>query len=160
MSFFLHRTRASLVAGAASLAVSSLLLAGCSSADREELELGTCINGDISSGTLQGIDQVDCDSPHFGQVVGMLTVPGGPYPGTDTLTDEAEQPCKTALAEYAGIELSTSVLDLVPLLPSESAWEDGDRTVLCLVYHSLGEDLEGSVKARDGQSRDFEQSGN
>lgn len=132
-----------------------LSTAGCSDTGRSDLELGDCIDANLDSGKVENIKPADCEDPHFGQVVGILDVTGGPYPGSDRLTEETASQCKEAAEEFAQIELLASAYDLATLVPSESSWESGDHDVLCVLHHSLGNELEGSLhRPSSPQSQD------
>ena len=106
-----------------------LVVGGCSTT-AETLDVGDCLR-DPSTGT-SGVHVVDCTVPHRGQVVGLYEPVGGPYPGVDQLTKEAEVPCQDAFQEFVGSDPLTSVFTLFPLLPTEGAWASGDTTVACI----------------------------
>ncbi len=131
-----NRLRAPAGAGVTGLVV-LLGLSGCS-APSTSLELGDCLR-DPSAGS-RSIHVVDCEAPHRGQVVGLYEPIGGPYPGIDLLSAEAELPCEEAFEEFIGTSPLTSVFDLFPLIPSEQAWEEGDTLVACIAaIHGEGE---------------------
>lgn len=111
-------------------------LAGCGS-EPATLTVGDCLVSPTEGSGRAHV--VACAEPHRGQVVGMYEPVGGPYPGADVLTEESEAPCEQAFTTFVGSDPLTSVLDLFPLLPTEEAWESGDRTVVCVaaVYDEL-----------------------
>ena len=112
------------------LALLAPIALGACSTTAETLDVGDCLR-DPSTGT-SGVHVVDCATPHRGQVVELYEPVGGPYPGVDQLTKEAEVPCQEAFQEFVGSDPLTSVFILFPLLPTEGAWGSGDTTVACI----------------------------
>ena len=113
-----------------------LVLGGCSAAGSsgveptDSLAVGDCLLAPTARGDSAKV--VDCTRPHSGQVVGIYRAIGGPYPGPDLLAGEAQSYCASAFTEFVGSDPLTSVLDLFPLLPTESAWDEGDVFVVCV----------------------------
>lgn len=102
---------------------------GACSAEHAPLTVGDCL---ARLDGQKGPAAVECSAPHQGQVVGFYEPVGGPYPGIDLLTQEATLACAEAFREFVGSDPLTSTLDLLPLLPTEGAWEEGDTTVVCI----------------------------
>lgn len=134
--------------GAASVAfaasVAAGMLTGCSaSVPVEEYD---CIN-DPASGKVRS---VSCDKPHYGEVVAIYVALDGAYPGEDALTQAAEEKCRAGFTAYVGKPVESSEHDLVPLLPSEEAWEElGDREVLCVARRADGAEIEGTLRLEE-----------
>ncbi len=120
---------------------SVLLLGGCSATAPPEV--GDCL-ASLDSAKLQ---VVNCQKPHAAQVVGVYAAPGDNYPGEDQLQDAARSTCEGAFEEFVGIEVTRSIYDLAPLLPTEDSWnESGDREILCVAKPTGDEDLTASVE--------------
>lgn len=115
------------------------LLAGCTS--KSELEVGDCIADPGQTTTTRQVTSVSCHANHFGEIIGTYTATDGSYPDVQVLANESETTCSQAFETVVGIPPAQSVYDLFPLVPSESSWENGDRTVLCVVSGSDGESL-------------------
>jgi len=73
-----------------------------------------------------------CDAPHGYETVLAEALPAGPYSG-DAVDAAAEQRCRQELAELAG-EADAARLQTERYLPTQEAWESGDRTVVCAAY--------------------------
>lgn len=76
--------------------------------------------------------QVPCEEPHDAEVVGMLELPDGTFPGEDGVRAAAEGPCRAA-REQRVTARHRERLELVLLVPTGESWGRGDRTVTCLV---------------------------
>lgn len=124
-------------ATALSLLVSSLT--GCGSS------VGTLSKGDCldlrADATSQGVfdpeklNTVSCSKAHNAEVVDILRLGEGQYPGAEALTKKVETFCPTAFTLYIGKSPRDSLLDLLPLAPTEESWTKGkDRLIVCLAY--------------------------
>lgn len=117
----------------------ALSLTGCTSS-QSTLDVGSCIDSP------QKISPVPCSQPHYGEIIGLVVVPGGDYPGPQMLASEAGAECRQIFADVIGTPTEQSIYDLFPLVPSETSWnDDDDRTVFCAVRSSTGELLTESV---------------
>lgn len=101
-----------------------------SSETTDSLSTGDCLVSLTARGSSARV--IDCSMPHRGQVVGVYDAVSGPYPGADQLASEAREYCEDAFEEFVGSNALTSVLDLFPLLPTESSWDEGDHSVVCV----------------------------
>ena len=108
------------------------------------LRVGDCFD-EPSAGTIRVVTGVPCAQPHDAQVVARLLIEGvGSWPGTDALIDEAGPGCTPAAASAASALVDVVGAPEVALsayVPDASAWDDGDRSVICLVEASEGEKL-------------------
>ena len=89
---------------------------------------------------------VDCAEPHDLEVFYTGLLPDEPWPGQDTVNDDADDRCYTEYEDYVGISYEDSDYDYSFYLPDEQEWAAGKRTVVCVVTPFPGEDLTGSVK--------------
>ncbi len=127
------KTAAFGLAGPTALA---LMLSGCgpvghSNAETtQSLNTGDCLVSPTAKGNSARV--VDCSVPHRAQVVGVYEATPGPYPGANQLASEAREYCEDAFEDFVGSSPLTSVLDLFPLLPAESSWDEGDHSVVCV----------------------------
>ncbi|MFJ3232890.1 DUF4190 domain-containing protein [Streptomyces sp. NPDC086787] len=111
---------------------------------------GECI--DVPGGSMTGaaydLDTVPCDSEHDGEVFASFRLPGGSFPGDDSITDTADERCYGLSDSYA---MDTWALpenvDVYYLTPSEDSWSTGDREVTCMFGNTEdGEKLSGSLR--------------
>ncbi len=73
--------------------------------------------------------------------------PDDPYPGRDALVQYAADNCLgRPLTDYLGIPLEQSQLKDFEIVPQESAWKDGRRTLVCGLDTGGQGDVTGSVK--------------
>ncbi|MEX1126442.1 MAG: septum formation family protein [Acidimicrobiia bacterium] len=104
-------------------------------------EVGTCFDEPF----LGDPDDVDCTEPHDAEVYSVLTYPAEAYPGDDDLWSWADGRCLLEFERTTGEEWVESDLDYWWFYPSESSWEDGDRTIQCYLVHFSGAKLVGSM---------------
>lgn len=148
--------------GAASALCTVLLLAGCSGegsargsgtaaptgattsspaattapttrADVFSLSVGDCLN-DTSETRVSDVPTVDCTTPHDLEVFyDFALADADAYPGAGPIQDAAETGCTSQFASYVGLEYDKSILAFTEYVPTESSWEEGDRTVTCVL---------------------------
>ena len=156
---------ARLVLGSIALA---LLLAACGDdVDRDERGL-IVESGDVSVFSLrvgdcfddEGFDReevsslaaVPCGEPHDNEVYALFDIASADasYPGTEELFALADQACLQRFADFVGVAYEDSELDAFPLTPTSGGWANGDREVICAVYHFQLRKLTGTM--RDSRS--------
>ncbi|MFH9731181.1 DUF4190 domain-containing protein [Streptomyces sp. NPDC017260] len=99
------------------------------------LEKGQCLT--TPSGSLEGVtydvDEVPCEEEHDGEVFASFGLPGGAFPGDDTVTRIADDRCYALHDDYA---MDTWALpadvDVYYLTPTPQSWRTGDREITCL----------------------------
>jgi hypothetical protein len=114
------------------------------------LDKGDCFD---SPGGLEGmpydVDPVPCAGEHDGEVFAVVTLPGGAFPGDDSLTDTADDKCYALQDTYAmdGWAVPGHV-DVYYLVPSRASWRLGDREITC-VFGNTDEkgSLTGSLRS-------------
>jgi hypothetical protein len=109
----------------------------------DKLKAGDCFSGGKKD-QIDLVTAIPCTSPHESQVVAIIQLPDGPYPGEDAVTSEAEQGC----TDKADPLLKDSAFDdLAPsyVYPDADTWR-GDRSVLCLVEAPTGTTTGSALK--------------
>ncbi|HEX4902689.1 MAG TPA: septum formation family protein [Acidimicrobiales bacterium] len=106
-------------------------------------DAGRCV--DLGDGTPT---DVPCREPHDAELVGVLELPDGAFPGEEGVLAAAEPPCRAALEQRVE-ESERDRLELVLLVPTADTWARGDRTTTCLVEDPEGP-LVGSVAGSGG----------
>jgi hypothetical protein len=85
---------------------------------------------------------VPCSEVHAAEVVAVLMLPDGDFPGTAVI-DEYRSKCKQELLEYAPDAVQEHV-GLLKRFPDERSWKMGDRSVTCIA--TLNPPRTGSLK--------------
>jgi hypothetical protein len=117
--------------------------------DAFEVRVGDCYldDGEVEDaelGEIFRVDAVPCDEPHDNEVYAIFDLPDGEFPGQDELFRLADKGCHESFADFAGVGLYQTRLDLTYLFPTEQSWARGDREVVCVVFDPAGP-LEGSL---------------
>jgi hypothetical protein len=108
-----------------------------------DLAVGDCVSDTGTEDSLT-LPVIPCDRPHAGEVVGTTTLVDGPYPGDDVLVGRAEARCGHLQDAYVGG--TSDAFSFSFFYPSAFTWDDGDRTVLCLLEDADGASLSSSAK--------------
>lgn len=114
--------------------------------DIMEVQVGDCLAEDMADSfdTVLSAGIVSCDTPHRSEMFHRETLPSGPYPGLSEISDQSNQICLDAFANFIGISYNDSELVLTPLYPLENGWNNGDYAIDC--YVSADEDVVGSLR--------------
>lgn len=105
------------------------------------------IGGALDPATLE---LVPCDEPHQVEVGAVFDYPlgaDGDFPGAISVDGYATEQCIERFEAYVGAPYLDSELDVLIIAPDEDGWDDGDRRVACVLYHTDFELLTGSVEA-------------
>ncbi|HHC09437.1 MAG TPA: hypothetical protein ENK55_12090 [Actinobacteria bacterium] len=125
----------------------ALLLAACGAGSVFALEPGMCFDdpADLPA-EIAEVELVACDEPHDNEVIAVVTMPDGPYPGAARAEAFAEEACLDAFEPYVGVAYEASPLVVSWLTPTAESWDRlGDREVVCIVFDASFEKLEGTV---------------
>jgi hypothetical protein len=92
-----------------------------------------------------------CVQEHVSEVAGSYDLSDEPtqgvYPGQSELRLETQIGCRPFFEQYVGKSYWESTFELMAIPPSKSAWEVGERKVICLVVGKDGAMLEGTARA-------------
>jgi hypothetical protein len=116
---------------------------GTTSAYIDELGIGDCFD-DTSAD-----DQVarrNCPEAHDGELVAIVSLPDGTYPGDQAIEKAADRACTPPFGTYVGKSRDQSELYLAWWTPDQYTWDSGDRRVFCVAYGPGDQKLTGSVK--------------
>lgn len=106
------------------------------------LDVGHCIAELPADGAVERVRVVPCAEPHEAEVVGVLDLPGGGWPGRSQVQSRLTAWCEMDTAQQeAGFRA-------VVWAPSEAGWDQGDRQGLCLAWTGGGS-ATGSLTADD-----------
>lgn len=112
-----------------------------------ELRVGDCF--DLKDATAEYIGDVDarpCAETHEYEVFLVQDMPDGDFPSEATFDSYVADACLPAFATFVGLAYEQSELEIFYLVPSEDSWSEGDRAVMCAVYHPRIDELTGSLK--------------
>lgn len=130
------------------LVASTLILAGCANATTNpievvegttvaigDLKVGQCLSEEAATGEVGIAQAVDCEKPHFGEVMsaGNVKTKGDRFDATK-IAELANNFCITSFEKFAGLRYDRSELEMFPLVPSEKSWAKGDRIATCIIY--------------------------
>lgn len=134
-------------AGRASAVLLLLLVAGCASGPRDSagqvtaaattdsfsVRVGDCLDR-LPTDAAAELPLLPCDQPHYWEAFATSTLVGDDYPGNAAVRDQADKACSAEFADFVGVKVDTSKLDLTMLTPTKETWtQAGDREVVCLV---------------------------
>ncbi|MBT3151499.1 DUF4190 domain-containing protein [Streptomyces sp. CHD11] len=124
------------------------------------LRKGDCFN---ARGGLDGwADEaapVSCDREHDGEVFALVTLPGGAYPGDDSLGDTADDRCYELRDDYAMDRWALpATVEVYYFVPTPESWRFGDRGITCVFGHRDGESRTTGSLRRDESTLDPHQS--
>jgi len=119
------------------------LLAGLSGADPyakvKAAGPGTCINDTDKP------EIVPCAGEHDGEQFAVVELSGETYPGDAQVDAEAERRCRAEFKAYVGQPFEAQAeLDAFTITPRKQTWDDGDRSVSCVLTGAKGARLTGS----------------
>jgi hypothetical protein len=90
---------------------------------------GDCIT-DMPPGARE-VEIVDCKDLHRGEVVAVLMLPDGDFPGQAVIKEHVNK-CDEELAAYAPSAVGDPSVGLKKRYPDEESWGMGDRSVTCI----------------------------
>ncbi len=107
-----------------------------------KLRPGDCIN---SGSDGLAVTILSCGTPHDAEVFATFALPASsPWPGDATAQQEASNGCASRLSGYLNPDLANAGLAQEFVYPNKTAWQAGERTVVCEVTSPAGQ-LTGSV---------------
>jgi hypothetical protein len=77
------------------------------------------------------VKTIGCADLHEGEVVAVLTMPDGNFPGQDTF-DEYKRKCQLEVATYSPAAIEDPSVGLYVRYPKEEFWANGYRDVICV----------------------------
>lgn len=110
------------------------------------MRVGDCLN-DSSVGTeVTSVPIVPCSEPHDSEIFSELRLTGSEFPGDEFITQQADEHCEAAFADFVGVDWNSSELYLSYYTPTQGSWEQmNDRLISCIIYDQNGQTT-GSLK--------------
>ena len=90
---------------------------------------------------------LSCARPHDAEVFATFSLPATAWPGASAVQAAATDGCANRFGGYLNPDLATVDLSQEFIYPNKSAWQAGERTVVCEVRATSGQ-LTGSVRAK------------
>lgn len=104
-------------------------------------EIGACVDlmallasGAGPSGGITELPTVDCSTEHHAQVVGLVDLEDGAYPGDEAVVELAASECAAPFEDFVGTAPTESALEYDGIGPSQESWDAGDRQLICLAF--------------------------
>jgi hypothetical protein len=107
-----------------------------------KLRPGDCINSAPNGLT---VTVLSCGTPHDAEVFATFALPKSSWPGNTAVEQAAGTACASRLGGYLNPDLASAGLAQEFVYPNQTAWQAGERTVVCEVSSSTGK-LTGSVR--------------
>jgi hypothetical protein len=112
-----------------------------------DLRVGDCFNlKDPEADEIEQVDAKPCTQAHQYEMYFVGDMPRGEYPSDDEFAQWIEQNCGLAFESYVGIGFQESVLQVLPVTPTEGLWHD-DRSVQCALLDPADEQLTSTLKS-------------
>jgi Domain of unknown function (DUF4190)/Septum formation len=100
------------------------------------LRVGDCFDNPTGAHTVNTVTAIPCDQPHNAQIYAKfrLTASGLSYPGTAVVAQRARSGCNARIGSVDKA-ITTNVMTVRILLPEETSWTAGRRTVSCMIVN-------------------------
>ncbi len=117
--------------------------------DWDDVSIGDCVNfvdaEDQANDTtlVSTLERVACTAPHDAEVYALRNLPGGAWPGYESVYSRGDDICYDEFAPYVGIDYVESLYFYEVYTPSSASWDQGDRTIACTLV-----DVGGTLSKR------------
>lgn len=119
----------------------------------DQLRPGDCLTGSNmglgnSNPWPDYVTAVPCTQRHLAEVffAGDAWPQSLAYPGDNSIASQADARCSTAFIAYDGIPSEQSVFTYTTVMPDNTAWSSGDRSLQCVAYDPSGASMNYSIK--------------
>jgi hypothetical protein len=120
--------------------------------DALDLRVGDCFDedtGEIAASMTEvfSVPAVPCKESHDNEVFAVFDVDLQSFPEADLLDEMAFDGCIERFEPFVGLDYESSELEVTTLTPTYQSWHNnGDREVVCVLYHIDSEPLNGSMR--------------
>lgn len=112
-----------------------------------DLSVGDCFTEIENSSSVETVPLIDCNAPHQYEVYAEGDIDASTFPSDDEMKQYGEDICLAPFEDFVGVDYySSGAYDITFLNPTSGSWDNGDRTVTCLITSIDGSDLVGSAK--------------
>jgi hypothetical protein len=112
-----------------------------------DVQVGDCVADVPDVNRVTGLTAVPCAQPHQAEVVEVIELPGGDFPGEPALTKQGQDTCGPALSSYAPRAGRDGSVQLLYIYPTQATWALGDHQITCLAVHQGGA-VTGSIRGK------------
>jgi hypothetical protein len=119
------------------------------------LKIGDCVQlppgfdelAPTDSTSFASMVAVPCTELHDSELFSTKTLNLTEYPGEDALYGELSDFCVDDYVAYTGSEFDTSSPhSILPVIPVEEGWKNGDKVIQCFARMNNGEQLGATIK--------------
>jgi hypothetical protein len=116
-----------------------------------DVQVGDCLVEPSGEGNIEEFETLPCEDTHDLEVFALVDHPdesSADYPGEASITDWGGEECYQRFEGYVGASWESSLdLNYFFVYPSEDAWSQGERELICSVAPFVeGDQLTGSMK--------------
>ena len=100
------------------------------------LRVGDCFDNPTGANTVNTVTAIPCDQPHNAQIYAKFRLTGSDlsYPGAAVVGRRARGGCNARIGSVDKA-ITTSAMTVRILLPDETSWAAGQRTVSCMIVN-------------------------
>jgi hypothetical protein len=100
------------------------------------LAVGDCFNNPAGASTVTTVTAIPCNQPHNAQIYAKFNLTGSShsYPGTSKVTKLAATDCNSR-TDSINKSAAPSSMTIRLLFPEQAAWQNGRRTVACMIVN-------------------------
>jgi len=100
------------------------------------LRVGDCFDNPTGAHTVNTVTAIPCDQPHNAQIYAKFKLAGSDlsYPGAAVVAQRARSGCNARIGSVDKA-ITTGAMTMRILLPEETSWTAGHRTVSCMVVN-------------------------
>jgi hypothetical protein len=100
------------------------------------LRVGDCFDNPTGAHTVNVVTAIPCDQPHNAQIYAKFKLSGSDlsYPGAAVVARRARSGCNARIGSVDKA-ITTDAMTMRILLPEETSWTAGHRTVSCMVVN-------------------------
>lgn len=111
-----------------------------------DLQVGDCFSAPEGATTIQEVELIDCNTPHDYEAYNNHQITQSTYPTSSEMDTIIQEACLGSFETYVGTSFENSEYDVTSLNPSESSWEQGDRSITCVIKTMDGSQLTESAR--------------
>ena len=105
----------------------------------DKLRAGDCIDpAPAESDLVESLPVVSCRQPHDQEVTASRDLAPGAWPGDNAIDTRSDEICSSEFESYVGIPVDQSRYDLSAYTPGKEGWQNGDHSILCVVFDPRG----------------------